>query len=328
MRTWAVIICLVAIVGLSSASPIRSAAGTHRKAVAVRPAAGAPNLLRVARRIAGDQRWDTVLLRRYNMETGATASVINMLTKAGVLSKSDGFAISPNGKMVLWTDGDQGHCAHVNGADHFRFKVGPWPLPLSIGMVRWMPDSRHFTCIYERAGYSGEAVTFSCLLGVPVSRVGLVAPPPPGNRIDDYTVPFIATPTLAISDSFAVHWDHEEHVSKVGVLKIYRWPLRGAESQPQFSTVKLPRGVQICARSYSPDCSRIAWAFRYPYPGTPNTDSLWVSNFDGSHMRKIGVVPYDPSHWWVSVIDDLDWSPDGKYISFIYKDALYFVPAG
>jgi len=59
------------------------------------------------------------------------------------------------------------------------------------------------------------------------------------------------------------------------------------------------------------------------------TETLWMSRTDGAGMHEIGYVPapLDENGDQAQQIRHLEWLPDGKQISFIYRDTLYVVPA-
>lgn len=53
---------------------------------------------------------------------------------------------------------------------------------------------------------------------------------------------------------------------------------------------------------------------------------LWLSHIDGTDLHEIGHVSADanPS---ISTLQNLTWLPGGKDVSFVYKDAVWVVPA-
>jgi hypothetical protein len=75
----------------------------------------------------------------------------------------------------------------------------------------------------------------------------------------------------------------------------------------------------------SPRCDHVAWklfARERPWAG------LWVSRLDGSDMHEVGGVPITrPLTLTDRLFYDIQWRPDGKYLSFVYEDSLYVIPA-
>jgi len=75
-----------------------------------------------------------------------------------------------------------------------------------------------------------------------------------------------------------------------------------------------------------------AWLHRvYPRfdPEPTFSEELWVARADGQGRHKIGFVPtlLDEHSNPVTLLQEVRWLPDGKRISFIYRDTLYVVPA-
>ena len=59
-----------------------------------------------------------------------------------------------------------------------------------------------------------------------------------------------------------------------------------------------------------------------------NRAGIWISNLDGSHLKLIGEMPIEKSDLQnaSSEIQNLQWLPSGKKVSYIYHGALYTVP--
>jgi hypothetical protein len=125
---------------------------------------------------------------------------------------------------------------------------------------------------------------------------------------------------------------------------------RGAPVPLQMRKVRLPNGAELCESEVSSQQSVgyhlavsrtpefLSWLHRVipKFTARPMvTEELWVSDAAGG-MHKIGVVPIkldasgkaeDPANGFEFFISDMRWLPDGKHISFIYRDTLYVVPA-
>ena len=111
------------------------------------------------------------------------------------------------------------------------------------------------------------------------------------------------------------------------------------------SVVALPAGANAVEGILSPQGDRIVWLLdvvdpnkeqsswlrpvrhwlRLPSPA-PVT-GLWVSNRDGTKMRLIGTLPLKSGRDPRDILTNPQWTPDGKRVSFISRDALYTVPA-
>ncbi len=57
--------------------------------------------------------------------------------------------------------------------------------------------------------------------------------------------------------------------------------------------------------------------------------NIWISSFDGTGMRCLGGLPNPelPGNAFPNWAQALAWTPDNKRLSFVYKDALWTIPA-
>ena len=119
----------------------------------------------------------------------------------------------------------------------------------------------------------------------------------------------------------------------------------------QTRRVKLPEGAKLLMDGLSPQQQSVFchlqimdvrphpfldWLHRiFPKFGAKPTEEegLWVSRADGGGMREIGHVPLDVASLVngkrvpFPSLDDFQWLPDGKQISFLYHGTLYVAPA-
>jgi hypothetical protein len=123
----------------------------------------------------------------------------------------DSFALSPDGKKILWYDAEkgQGHCALVSGKALCR-----WPYGQKISFC-WMPDSMRFRVIRWLYRYAAEAVTYD-IEGKVMQRVLLRSLPTKGKAQfqyftfpEHYSSPFFISPELIVADTMTGHftWD-------------------------------------------------------------------------------------------------------------------------
>ncbi len=56
------------------------------------------------------------------------------------------------------------------------------------------------------------------------------------------------------------------------------------------------------------------------------TQEVWVSRVDGTRMKRLGWLLTHPYSGDGVDAEALRWTPDGKHLSFIYRDGLYIVP--
>lgn len=74
--------------------------------------------------------------------------------------------------------------------------------------------------------------------------------------------------------------------------------------------------------------NRLRFGFTRAYEGD---EEIYVSNLDGTGMKKIFSGPVERQRrgmntFSVRPMTDIQWLPDGRKISFIYKDSLYIAP--
>ena len=77
---------------------------------------------------------------------------------------------------------------------------------------------------------------------------------------------------------------------------------------------------------------RIGWVLYFARADQPHaTVEVWVCGLDGSRMHSIGSIgverPKPDEDWNWDWPYEIQWQPDGKHLSFIYRDALCSVPA-
>ena len=86
--------------------------------------------------------------------------------------------------------------------------------------------------------------------------------------------------------------------------------------------IKLPLSVVVLGTvAIAPDCKSLAWAVRH----SDYIDTLGVSALDGSHHHELGHIR-DRKHFDSVSLQNLQWSPDAKHLSFQYHNDLYVLP--
>ena len=105
-------------------------------------------------------------------------------------------------------------------------------------------------------------------------------------------------------------------------------------------SVRAPTGRYFISFHPSPDYQKAVWVIgdpgkeRVDYFGQTPTKSisLWTSGLHGEGMKEIGSIGM-PSQDQPRIVDDyqhfgeVQWSPDCRHVSFIYKRVLYLAPA-
>ena len=110
--------------------------------------------------------------------------------------------------------------------------------------------------------------------------------------------------------------------------------------------VHLPPHVWHCKAYFSPCADRVAWLFAtrqqfpldvlmhrwFPRHAAPEQrqQELWISRADGSDMRRVGdIITNSPDPKRLPAddveIEQMQWLPNGKQISFLYDHSLYLL---
>jgi Tol biopolymer transport system component len=92
------------------------------------------------------------------------------------------------------------------------------------------------------------------------------------------------------------------------------------EEPPQWlpSALPSPWGVFVNLAA-SPDGRSLAWIA----PGDYGSATLWTSHIEGSGRRELAASPRTSGLG----PEFLSWTPDGRRISFVYRSAIWTLPA-
>ena len=137
-----------------------------------------------------------------------------------------------------------------------------------------------------------------------------------------------------------VGWDGDpEAISQADIFAI----APGKHGSVRKFKIHMPSYVVLVDLAFSPHGDRIAWVLMQTHPSpasallhrilpmvklVPKTvTGLWVSQIDGSNLHEIGHLDNPSGPNKIPPIDYVRWLPDGKKLSFVYRDALYTVPA-
>jgi hypothetical protein len=258
-------------------------------------------------------------------------------------------AVSPDGKWIVWLAGR----ANVGGAQLIWMTISldgkHWTerprYPGSYGIVVWSHDSQsgiglfdtwidqlhdkeHFAGVVYNV-YNGKERRFD--FSIPVTPHGvdygywdLLAQRSNGHLI----LEFVQT------------GDHPK--SEVFFADI---PLAREKGAPKQWAIHMPPNAYIFEVALSPIGDRLIWNLRFEAPGysynrplseaerKQERSEIWLSRLDGSGMQRLGnlvfdislLSPDDPNFFEGPRLVGLQWSPDGKRISYIYDKALYLV---
>jgi len=300
-------------------------------------------------RYEGAQHDDRVIYKR-NIDTQQDTKLPGLTASRQELAAEveDSQCISPDGKWFLCS-ARWGRCllAEVNGTRHYSYpdaEAGE-----CYRDTLWLPDSRHWL---ERYGVNSQTYCVllhdtqhpSLSIRLPVAahstaaRMEKVAMPDAAVVVDgpDQETNDLGEPVVRAASP------------KTRQVSISLVPWRtGGRPFARYS-VSVPFGVRNDDLKISPDARYVAWKVttqstaplqlwlhRYlPYLRFPKyrSTAIWASRIDGKDRHEIGHVieTTDASEenetLSESVLDELKWLPDGRHLSFEYKNALYTAP--
>ncbi len=236
--------------------------------------------------------------------------------------------VSPDGAWLLWADGDGRRAwRYVAALDGSR--LSRWPIRLSDVPVSpetnhaWLPNG--LTWGELRHGTNSSLLL---LRGVEVSNQPqtipvLVPNTGPGNASER---PNALLGFLADGRALIKGWS-VMYAGQANTLPLYEVPSRGARQMVRTHLLRAPEQVWPAEVVLSPRRDRLAWTFWNLRTGMM---TIQVSRADGSAMKtlgaiKVGGLPSAASRPVPAQPRLLRWTPDGKSVSFLYKDALYLV---
>jgi hypothetical protein len=251
--------------------------------------------------------------------------------------------LSPDRKRLLWCspyyeDADGGEYDYILVASLDGSALHEWPLGVvSFANYDWMPDSQRWFVL--RADTTSKIyrslITYAVQAPYRKQTIQLVQPMQAPYQGWAYVTP---TQHLILLDEgdFSTSPSTNVHISDTDLES------SGAKTC-QFTIHLPPNTVGVDGAEISPQGDRIAWLLDCEHVSwfsallhrlhasfqvtTQPTEEIWVSHLDGSQMHEIGHIPARPREQYGVEIEGLHWLPDGKKLSFLYKDALWTVPA-
>lgn len=192
--------------------------------------------------------------------------------------------------------------------------------PFPMGHAAWLPDGRHWI---EIIGQTGSAVVVHDIVAPEnLSITDLdIGPRDPSRAMLLALLGLIANGRMVA----VVNSDAEgTTLLEIGI------EARG--QSPVFHHITVPDNGAVVHIIVSPRGDRLAWQCYKRNQHTkqgPSGDQaasqlgvtqVFTSELDGRNLRLLGLLPGVE-------VDGLQWTPDGKQVSFVYKRALYVVPA-
>jgi hypothetical protein len=283
-------------------------------------------------------------------DTGARTrltNLTNLLTRTTALPMigMDEFKTSPDGQWLLWdtyahrTELGRPHVAHLDGSSYReweeeRYEENFFLDSLHLAQIQVRP-SGPFLVVRDLLAPHRDGTYTTWEQAKAVLAPYIKAQPVFVRVLDPATETnpgYITIATYRKEDDLHRELSSDNYIGKM--LK----PI-------QTRKVKSPGGAGFTVGEVSPNRKWIyyylvtartnlllTWLHRIFPKFTPKpmlTEELWSSRVDGQGMKEIGHVPLqtDATDQPESGLSNMDWLPDDKHISFVYRNTLYIVPA-
>ncbi len=278
---------------------------------------------------------------RHDIVTGVESS-IPALTKLFLTTGADpdGIQVAPDGQYVLWNGyhAEDGRIvgARIDGGEFFR---GPNGLR---GFARWLGDSRHWFELGMKVSVFADARICSIAAGGSSARINIRAAHPINNS-SSYGGNEIVRGIQGSCDRILTNdWSYRAITTSTRV-SISELNLASGFSPTRTYSVQIPQGRYACDVITAPRGDQIAWKFAFEnhegvidvlsrwlprFRAPCQTVALYVSSVNGSNMHDLGrmeSIDNKSDEVFMREPDYIKWTPDGKHLSFIYRDSLYLV---
>jgi hypothetical protein len=242
--------------------------------------------------------------------------------------------VSPDGKWLLWADTKD----HAFAATLDARRLLQWRLEIGFDPVHWEGDSRHWIELV-RTYDDKHAVLHD--VQMPHSR----------TRLEFGSADVIgwndACEERILSERHMLIWFSNGSMDSEFSPIFYDISLNKATKPTRMYNLPLPPGAICSEMEFSSQGDRVALLLRFKrvalfdswlhrllpaYKPTPHSYAeIWISRLDGSSMRELAHTEHtdesNPGRNRDQVLNSIHWLPDGKRLSFVYKDALWTVPA-
>ncbi len=269
---------------------------------------------------------------RLNIITGQR-TYLSELTKMKLLSKGCSFfKVSLDGRWVLCMNSQETvFTTKLNGTHSMQWRHD-WSNIEQLDNVEWLNDKHHWIGFFkERHGRNYTHAIIYDINDIQYKKIVRISSTCPINY--GYTS---VDSSIIVSDneilSSAVCWNNIQTTQ----VKVNTWKLMENSFPVHELTLNLPRNATLQSLRFSPQGDMILYALQFKetpllfsllHQLWPNINlrstihnSLWLSETRSGKMHMLGVIKQrlDPSL--------IQWLPDGKHLSFIYKDRLYMFP--
>ena len=183
--------------------------------------------------------------------------------------------------------------------------------------LHWMPDSRHW---FYWDSDSGRLVMHSLnsRTVVKIQPRGLPKPAPWGTSILGVTG---SGQVIAMTGS----------LREVGAtFVLYKFSAKPGAEAERIGTVTFPDNVVMSEVALNPRDNRLVWQLEANDTSARQKISLSTSDLDFRHRHEIGCIyedegSIDMANLWN--MTELQWVPDGRRVSFVYKNTIWTAPA-
>jgi hypothetical protein len=207
------------------------------------------------------------------------------------------WTLSNDARRIVWDipEDTTVYTARLDGSESKKWHVSGTGFGDRISDLWWLSDNRHWAAITrdsdtlaERLACTADATRIAPSSVDPLTVAELRARLVNGGGVPDELLEG-STAGVPAARTTAIDWKHK-HVAKL-------------------DAASRPRSLGALVHSIVP-----------AFPARPqNYCSLSISDRDGAHSRLVGLIASPGT----DVITDLAWLPDGKHVSYIYKDVLY-----
>lgn len=236
-------------------------------------------------------------------------------------------ALSPDGQWLLWTLGEPAtwRAARIDGSETVEWPEVPGNYKITVNDGIWLPESPSW---YELLLRKGGRTNYA------VRRLRK-------RRVDDPTalqdmqifgmdegLPCGITERSSLVMHYPVFPDRQNTKPQAQAAFSELVLSDSPEGVAHNFEVALPAPGWVWRVRVSPEGKRLAWLIQDGSFGRKRY-SLWISDLQGNQCQEIGrvqgrsVTPYAGSDLRYAFPRDPQWSPDGRWISFLYGEEVW-----
>ncbi len=229
---------------------------------------------------------------------------------------TDVIEMSSDGKWLLW----------VNDVAENGYKYGTYGCKLDgtkrfqlfqfQESIAWIPDSSKWLAIDTRKKSHMAIVQVRGLDGKVQSSIRFKSSLIDSDGLDS---------VMLTKQNNELYWLFLTDSNETNKVKIIKWKLGKRSAPVQTISIPFPSDTEVDPGfpQLSPDGKQIAWVA--DRRNNAYAKSIWISDLDGSMAREIGQLTTSLDETATFALG-VRWVPDGKHLSFVYKNAIWTVP--